>query len=304
MFEKIKSTYDSMFNGSKKLFTVKRSAVADALENEINLLVYEVTPSITSIIAAIEDGRIDKKLIENDPILTDIRKSLEGSVKNNLKLLEVFVTITTNIQNNQNKIENMVTKTMPTTTTDKTVTIRELGAMKVLNDIIVFRGYLEDLSLYIAASTNPEVTIHKSAMNRIKNNTGNFAEAIDQLTANALEKTLSSVPKISGTVVSDVISAFINGVGDITSSVGDTFNVFGSGFIGNPIYHIRMWLADKDHKTYEKNKANKQIIELILIDLRKKMNGIHDKDLEKQIKYYENKIYSIEHDIAKYESGK
>lgn len=304
MFDKIKSTYDAIFNGSKKLFTVKKATTIEALDNELDLLSYEVLPSLTAIIGAINEGRIDSKMLENDLILTDIRRSLKGNVKSNVKLLDVFVVICEGLRNKQTKLQNIISKSIPNTTTDKTVTVRELGVLKVVNDIVLFRGYLEDLSLYIASKTTNDVTLHKSALDRLKNNTGNFAEAIDHLTENALEKTITSIPKIVGTAVVDAIVAVANGVTDVVSSIGDTFNVFGCGFVGNPIYHVRMWLADQDHKTYEKNKANKQIIELILIDLKKKSNGIHDQDLEKQIKYYENKIYSIEHEIAKYESMK
>lgn len=304
MFEKIKSTYEAIFTKFKKIFTVKKSSLLDNLESEVNTLNDDVVPTIQSIITSVTDGRIDGKVLENNPILKSIRGFLKHDVKSNLKLLEVITTVANSIKDSENKLDTLVNKTMANTTTDKTATLRELGVLKLLNDIVLFRSYSMDLAYMIAADYNPDVTLHKEAIERLKNNAGNFAESIDQLNAKAIDDVIKKIPDMAGVAVVDIIAATVDGVGNVISSTADIFGIFGSGFIGNPIYHFRVWLEDIKYKKNEDNKAKKQIIELILIDLRKKASGEYDKELAKQIQYYENKIYSIEHEIARYESCK
>lgn len=304
MFEKIKSTYEALFSKFKKLFTIKKATLLDGLESEVTLIKDEVVPVIQSVKSAIEDGRIDSRAFESNQVLKSVRSFLKHDVKSNIKLLDVIISISDNIQEYENKLTLLVNKTFPNTTTDKTVTLRELGVMKILNDIILFRTYCTDLAFMVTAETNPDVTLHKEAIARLKDNAGNFANAIDQLNSKVLEDNLKKIPNVAGVCAVDILATGADAVGDVVGGIGDVIGVFGSGFIGNPIYHIRMWLEDIAYKNNESNKAKKQIIELILIDLRKKANGEYDKDLAKQIQYYENKIYTIEHEIARYESGK
>lgn len=71
-----------------------------------------------------------------------------------------------------------------------------------------------------------------------------------------------------------------------------------NGFISNPIYHIRMYLVDREVEKYEALREKKKLLELKLLDLKMQAAGKHDEKLAKQIAYYEDKISGIEYDLS------
>ena len=75
------------------------------------------------------------------------------------------------------------------------------------------------------------------------------------------------------------------------------------GFNGNPIYHMRLWIADKETNKYNDLKDTRRIVELQLEKLRNKNEGKDDAKLDKQISYYANKMKKISKAIAKIEKN-
>jgi len=67
-----------------------------------------------------------------------------------------------------------------------------------------------------------------------------------------------------------------------------------SGFIGNPIYHIRLFLTDLEINRYKSLEDEKRLLELKLAELKAKQQGTDDPKLKKQIEFYENEIRKIE----------
>lgn len=70
-----------------------------------------------------------------------------------------------------------------------------------------------------------------------------------------------------------------------------------SGFIGNPIYHIRLFLTDLEVNQYKKLEDEKRLLELKVAELKAKQQGNEDPDLQKQIEYYEQEIKKTEDKI-------
>jgi len=66
-------------------------------------------------------------------------------------------------------------------------------------------------------------------------------------------------------------------------------------FIGNPIYHIRLFLIDIDLLKLERLKEKKRLLELRLLELQ----GKNDPKIKKQIEYYEDKLNKLELKIEK-----
>lgn len=69
----------------------------------------------------------------------------------------------------------------------------------------------------------------------------------------------------------------------------------------NPIYHIRLKIAEWQHSRTEAAKAERQAIELRLIALRNAKNGQNNPSVEKQIEYYDELLKDLNHKIAKME---
>jgi hypothetical protein len=67
-------------------------------------------------------------------------------------------------------------------------------------------------------------------------------------------------------------------------------------FIGNPIYHLRLFLIDLDSLRLERLKDEKSLLELRILELK---SSDTDGKLKKQISYYENKLNKLDMKIRK-----
>jgi len=67
-------------------------------------------------------------------------------------------------------------------------------------------------------------------------------------------------------------------------------------FIGNPIYHLRLFLIDLESLRLERLKDEKSLLELRILELK---NEDRDGTLSKQISYFENKLNKLDMKIKK-----
>ena len=66
-------------------------------------------------------------------------------------------------------------------------------------------------------------------------------------------------------------------------------------FIGNPIYHLRLFLVDLEMLRLERLKNRRKLVELKLLELRSK--DPNDPKIKKQIEYYEKKLETLDRKI-------
>jgi len=74
-----------------------------------------------------------------------------------------------------------------------------------------------------------------------------------------------------------------------------------TNFIGNPIYHLRLFLVDLSLMRLENLKEKKRLLELKLLELKSRQSGdINNEKLRKQIEFYEEKLNKLDMKIKKY----
>lgn len=99
----------------------------------------------------------------------------------------------------------------------------------------------------------------------------------------------------------------ISAAGDrvVQSTVGATkLDPFRHGFVPlamNPIYHVRMRVADYQHYRYERAKEEKSMLELRKLKLERQQHGKKDAALEKQIEYTQKRIDGLAEKIREVE---
>ncbi len=79
------------------------------------------------------------------------------------------------------------------------------------------------------------------------------------------------------------------------------------GFIAskaNPIYWVRMVVAEYQVRRYKEMKEEVTLLQLRRMQLEKLKNGKNDANLEKQIQYVESRTQALSYEIAKMEEGK
>ncbi len=74
-----------------------------------------------------------------------------------------------------------------------------------------------------------------------------------------------------------------------------------AGFVGNPIYHIRLAVADWQIASYNKRKEDKKTLELKLLYLKSISNNEENPKLEKQIQFYEKRVAKLAYNINQIE---
>lgn len=82
-------------------------------------------------------------------------------------------------------------------------------------------------------------------------------------------------------------------------------NQFKSGFTGNPIYHLRLQVAEWQSNRYKANKEKKKVLELRLLYLQSQKQGKVDAKLEQEIDYTQDRVdklnrylVEVEEDLA------
>lgn len=76
-----------------------------------------------------------------------------------------------------------------------------------------------------------------------------------------------------------------------------------SSVTSNPIYHIRMIVAERQIEKWKKNKELKKVLELRMLNLQMLLDGSTDAKTEKEILYIQGRIQSINHNLHKLEAG-
>lgn len=91
----------------------------------------------------------------------------------------------------------------------------------------------------------------------------------------------------------------------VQSTLGpNKLDPFRHGFVPlamNPIYHIRMKIADYQHYRYEKAKADKDMLELRKLKLERMQHGKRDAAIDKQIEYTQQRIDTLADHVRKVE---
>lgn len=84
----------------------------------------------------------------------------------------------------------------------------------------------------------------------------------------------------------------------------DLFNNLPSGFIGSPIYSIRLIFATWEADRYKELLDKKKLLELRYLHLKLlKENGKSDINMEKEIEYLQKRITDIDYKLSKIEEG-
>lgn len=252
----------------------------------------------------------DDKFIKTNSLIQDINKIAEIKANNNYSTLEKINNTFEMFLTNADNIEQLIDKHVETNITLKTMSIKTGAIIKVLQDLMSMTSYTLDLVYFMLLNSDKskKTDLPKIKLQQITNGITTYCEMY-RIYSNNFKNTIKALGEVSEEKISDLIEANKNNennsewiLNTVISKTGAMPKLPNSqGFIGNPIYHFRMWLIDRDIKRYESLKTKKQLIELKLMELRLKQNDKNDPSLTKQIEYYEEKLAKIEYEIAKIE---
>lgn len=290
MIDAIKHLFSDVEEG-----TLTKEKVIKNLDFCINNIRNDVIPGLESVVSAKNLSNIkESKSLLNLGRDAKLKGGNPGDILNSL--LSFFK----RIDENGDRLIDIVNKYMSTAITSKTLTARDGAILRIITDITSMSLYVLDY-IYIAIMGKDKTGYPPAHVKEVEN--GYPAFVLLLLDYNKfLEKFIDNVKNVSiEAIPTDGDKVMLN------TMIGRTGKLLelptSKGFIGNPFYHIRMLYVDFQHSRYKANIEKKRLLELKLLALEadKNKEGADLNKLNKQIEYYEELITDLEYKIKKYE---
>jgi len=283
-----------MFNSIKDFVSgnpnqvVTKEEVRSGTELLLTSIQREVIPSIKASLKS-----KDFFNSENAHILATVGASLrlrsdkpEDTLKELLKFFE-------EVSGESSAITDLVDTQMSDKMFLSMATAQELAIMRLISDLSSVSLYMVDLLYYVVMSD--ETAYPKIKVAELKSGVTNFTSVL-RVYIKDFSAYVSSLGKVAKSPIEERAPASM--VDKFLASHGVFINMPATnGFVNNPIYHIRIWLVDRDVRKYEALKDKKKLLELKLLNIKMRNSGHHDGKTKKQIEYYEERIAGIEKDI-------
>lgn len=176
------------------------------------------------------------------------------------------------------------------------LTMRAAFVMRASSNVSLVTRYLLALLNYLYTveakhfdtSLEPGLEITKAEMRYVEQNFVRFVKLFTEYTVPAkdFKKLLDTMPDV---FINSQTEGAISGLHH--SSTLDPFAKYGiSGFVGNPIYRVRLVIAKWQNDRYESAKAKKQQLELRLLYLQMQKDETKDPSVINEITRLQNRI--------------
>lgn len=279
--------------------TVKKTAAETMVNNIFKTINDTILPIFDEIERAV-DQKANLALIKSNKTLTVFAKLVGTGVDNMKTLVQMHKTFR-KLSKEEGDVRKVIEFHFPKLMVQGVVRARDAALIKLLQDLSTFNAYTVDFLYYIIMDVN-ETNFPKIKIKRITDKIGDYAE-LYKTYSKPLEPMLIEIAKMSDEEIPSKLDKTLLELKEIQlSQHGGYPNLPFNGFLGNPIYHIRMWLIDKDFEKIEILEQKKQLIELRLMELKLDAEGKKDPNLTQQIRYYEDKLSGIEYEIEKLEN--
>ena len=271
--------------------TVKKESVLQIIPNVMNGISNDVIPGVASVI-----DNAELKIIKNNNLLKLINS--ESGFKNNKSILVSILNMFKSFLANERLLTEIVKKDMSDVIMIKLAKSRDVMILKTISDIGSVSQYVLDLMYLIVL--DKETDYPKIMVDGIRKNLLSFTSALD-IYGKGFDKTLLRIKSSPNVTVGldDKNDSYLNTL--LFKSDRSVLDANTSGFKNNPFYHIRMWFVDRDAVKHENLKHKKKLLEFKMLELQMKKRGESDPSIDKQIKYYEEKISSVQYKITKLE---
>ena len=190
------------------------------------------------------------------------------------------------------------------------LTVRSAFVVRAASNMSLITRYLMALLNYLYmveakhydVSLEPGLEICKAEMKYVEQNFVRFAKLFSEYTipSKDFKKLVGEIPEVF------VNQATQQAVAGLHGGSLDPFEKYGvSGFVGNPIYRVRLLIAKWQNDRYESAKAKKQQLELRLLYLQMQKEEKSDpvvineiKRLQDRIEGYDKYLRDVEESIA------
>jgi len=254
----------------------------------------DIIPTLKVILKSKEYFKSDKI-----GIVSNLGQSLELRSDKPEDVIKALLSFFKDVSSEESNFSKLIETQVSDKLFFKLATAQELAIMKTISDLSSITLFTLDLLYYIILDNDTDYPKYKVAY--LKESATTFRSLVKPYIKD-FPKVVDNLYKVSkNNIKYDAAPSLMD---KLLSKSGRMVALpVLNGFINNPIYHVRVWLVDREVAKYEALKEKKKLIELKLLDLKMRNSGKHDAKLQKQIKYYEDKISGMEYDIKETEES-
>ena len=281
-----------------RLFKKEKTISKDALYEQ---LVYTNTALITHIKPAILDTQNKlSKLTPTDEESKDILKMFINIGINEETVDEALAKLAKEMDEliiTSNHMINMVSDYSPEYITNRTVSPRMAFVIHISNMLTSVALFTPDLLLHIIDKSFDMDGMPKIRRTNVEDNMVEYRVALNYLRRDMLKviEEAKELPQVTLDLLdTDSLDDFKNSH-LITSLPVD-------GFVGNPIYHFRKWLVDRDVEKFEAISLKTTLLKSKLEQLQMVSNNEDNPRAEKAIAYLEKAITANDKELRRLKS--
>ena len=279
------------FSGS-----IKKDTIEMFVDNIFKSINDTILPTFAELSASLKEKDALKVIRDNKQLA--LFSKLADLHTDNFKTIEHIHKTYKNLKASEADVRKVISFHFPKLIVSDTVKARDAAIVKLVQDLNALNMYTMDFLYYIMLDIN-ETMYPKIKLRRLQEGLGSYVN-LYKVYSKPLEKLLVDIVKMSDEEIPSNLDKAILDMKELQLAKHGSMPKFPlNGFIGNPIYHIRLWLVDRDFKKLEALEQKKQLIELRLMELKLEARGEKDPNLTKQIRYYEEKLTGLEYDIEK-----
>lgn len=213
----------------------------------------------------------------------------------------------TNFRTNLSTIKELVKTSLETNTATGFAPVKKAAILKAVSEMTACVRYLLPLLMYIvdcemvARSRNNNWKPLLIQEKKIANSFDAFIASMNTYCVEPSEfkKAFNELPDLNvdenNAELGDIIS------NKKSMNLLDTGDIKLRGFLGNPIYHLKMNAVENQVEDYKCNQEMKKCLELKVMWLTEEFKNNPDPDIEKEIEYLNNNIQELQYDIDQME---
>lgn len=292
MFTAIKNFISSVFSSEATI--AKQSNVIETVLAVDNSITNNILPVLNNVL------ELDKGVLNKNKTLTAINKLSNTRFTDNVDLINKIKEFFLEIQDNKDTLIATIKSNCPSVITVKTLTFKQAAILKVVNDLTSMSLFVLDLvNAFLALETgNGTSNLSKAQLASLDACSRDFVAVFDSY-YKKLNKLIKDLKDVSAELINQSESDTTNNI--ISSTNGKQIDLPSdtNGFLGNPIYHIRMWFVERSLAKLQILEDKKKLIELRIQQIRANEKNLPDEQIAKMINYYEEELSNIEYKITK-----
>lgn len=306
------ATFNSVVNIKGSRYSVTKADIINGASEIFDNIETTLLPTLDQITTSyVDEINKEKKYLpvlktEFEKRFKDSLKSVDASARgHNIVVFEIMKVIFQNLSDNRDHILNTFNNNLQLFVGSETANIKDMSIISYIDNINYAMNVAMDFMLYSVFEVVGEANeLGNRVRDRAMSSAGTLVNSLVKLEEPRLKEYLKDLPKISTIDMNAVENATPDDVYTAANDAKEKMPEYVlDNFVGNPIYHVRLWIADYKHNKYKQNLLKKDIIlgkvnaiRSGSVETYKKQSVVIDKlladlaEVEKQIVDYQKSV--------------